>query len=213
MPSRKPWIRYTAAALLAAGIAGCVTTSTRSQTAGAIDQALASPARPEADRALDAARHPRETLLFFGLRPEMTVVAISGDEGWYARILGPLLQARGHLITATVPAPEPITPAGSADMVLVISALHDWMNRGIAGSATEGMLRALKPGGVLGVVGARGTAAQQDPRAQDGQVTQDYAIRLIEEAGFRLVATSEINADPRESRDGERFTLKFVKPR
>jgi predicted methyltransferase len=215
MPRRKPWIRYALITLICAGGAGCATFSTRSQTAEAIDRVLASADRPEDDRVRDAFRHPRETLLFFGLRPEMTVVEVSSDGGWSTRILGPLLQDRGQLISvASVPGPEPIAPPDSVDMALVLSALQEWVNRDIARDAAAALLRALKPGGVLGVVGARDNdAAQQDPRALNDRINQDRAIRLIEEAGFRLVATSEINASPQDAPDGERFTLKFVKPR
>jgi predicted methyltransferase len=87
----------------------------------------------------------------------------------------------------------------------------------------------------------RGNEARpQDPRAQSGYVNQSVAIRMIENAGFRLVATSEINANPKDTKDyaegvwtlppslelgdkdrakylaigeSDRFTLKFIKPR
>jgi predicted methyltransferase len=99
----------------------------------------------------------------------------------------------------------------------------------------------LRPGGVLGVVEHRGNPAlPQDPRAKSGYVTEDYAIKLIEAQGFRLVAKSEVNANPKDTKDYEqgvwtlpptyrlgdkdrdkyaaigesdRFTLRFVKPK
>ena len=82
-------------------------------------------------------------------------------------------------------------------------------------------------------------AVPQDPRAASGYVNQSYAIQLIESAGFRLVGASEINANPKDTKDypggvwtlpprlagdagdrekylpigeSDRFTLKFVKP-
>jgi predicted methyltransferase len=109
-----------------------------------------------------------------------------------------------------------------------------------AAAAFATMFRALKPGGVLGVVEHRGNpAVPQDPQAKSGYVNEDYAIKLIEAAGFTLQASSQVNANPKDTRDyakgvwtlppsyelggkdrdkyaaigeSDRFTLKFVKP-
>lgn len=278
MARRKPWIRNTVAlAMLVACLAGCASTATRMQTAAALDRVLGSPHRPDEDRARDVYRHPKETLLFFGLRPEMTVLELSPGAGWYTRVLAPVLHERGRLLAGLGPRVEsnpnsvrqhenfrtllaawpglldrveivtfdpgraPIAEPGSVDLVLTFRSLHGWMARDSAAAAIADVYRVLKPGGVFGVVEHRGNAAlPQDPRAGSGYVNQDYAIRLIEEAGFRLVATSEINANPRDTKDypggvwtlpptlaagnddrekylaigeSDRFTLKFVKPR
>ncbi|MBV1910812.1 MAG: methyltransferase [Kangiellaceae bacterium] len=45
-------------------------------------------------------RHPVETLKFFGIKPEMTVVEISPGGGWYTEILAPYLKDKGHYIAA-----------------------------------------------------------------------------------------------------------------
>jgi predicted methyltransferase len=64
------------------------------------------------------------------------------------------------------------------------------------------MHQVLKPGGILGVVQHRGNpGAEQDPQAESGYVRQDYLIRLVELAGFKLVASSEINANPKDTKD------------
>jgi len=125
-------------------------------------------------------------------------------------------------------------------MVLTFRNIHNWMARDQAAQAFRSMYRALKPGGVLGVVEHRGNpAVPQDPKAKSGYVNEDYAIRLIEEQGFRLVAKSEVNDNPKDTKDYEqgvwtlpptyrlgakdhdkyaaigesdRFTLRFVKP-
>ncbi|MEN9705572.1 MAG: hypothetical protein RLZZ393_1451 [Pseudomonadota bacterium] len=140
-----------------------------------------------------------------------------------------------------VPGGAPIAAAGSLDVVLTFRNLHNWMARGTAQAALADFYRVLKPGGVLGVVDHRGNPAiPQDPKAASGYVNQNDAVRLIEAAGFRLVGVSEINANPRDTRDhgkgvwslpptyaegdkdraryaaigeSDRFTLKFVKPR
>jgi len=62
--------------------------------------------------------------------------------------------------------------------------------------------KALKPGGVLGIEEHRGRTDQpQDPKATSGYVRQDYAIRLAEKAGFRFVGASEINANPKDTKN------------
>jgi predicted methyltransferase len=71
------------------------------QTATAsLDAALAGSQRSAANKARDRYRHPKETLEFFGLTPEMTVVEIWPGGGWYTEILGPALRDRGKLYVA-----------------------------------------------------------------------------------------------------------------
>ncbi len=66
------------------------------------------------------------------------------------------------------------------------------------------MYKALKPGGVLGVVEHRGNpAVTQDPQAKSGYVNEQFAIEMIQAQGSRLVAKSEVNANPRDTKDYE----------
>jgi predicted methyltransferase len=134
-----------------------------------------------------------------------------------------------------------IAPAGSADMVLTFRNLHNWMNDGYAEQALAGCFTALKPGGILGIEEHRGrNDVPQDPKAESGYVRQDYAIALAKKAGFVLAGSSEINANPRDTKDwpkgvwtlpptlamgekdrdkyiaigeGDNFVLRFQKPR
>ncbi len=134
----------------------------------------------------------------------------------------------------------PIAAPGSADFVLTFRNIHNWMAAGDAPQAFAAFFKALKPGGVLGVEEHRGRADQpQDPLAKSGYVRQDFAVALAEAVGFKLVASSEINANPKDTKDysvgvwalpptyrlkdvdrekyatigeSDRFTLKFVKP-
>ena len=70
-------------------------------TAKAIDAALAGSQRSEANRARDVYRHPKQTLTFFGLRQDMTVVEIwPGAGGWYTEVLAPILKDHGKLYAA-----------------------------------------------------------------------------------------------------------------
>src|SRR5581483_8333412 len=64
----------------------------KQRTAAALDRILAGDQRSPEHRARDAYRHPKETLLFFGIRPDMRVVEIWPDGGWYTEIIAPLVQ-------------------------------------------------------------------------------------------------------------------------
>ena len=252
--------------------------TTRQETTVSLDSILTGTQRSAAHKARDEYRHPKETLLFFGLRPEMNVVEIWPDpDGWYTEVVAPLVRDKGKYYAAVLdPAPGnanqekrvadyraklaeradlydrvvlvklpndggDIVPPGSADMILTFRNVHNWMARGRAEQAFAQMFRALKPGGTLGVVEHRGDPSKpQDPQAKNGYVNEQYAIDLIEKQGFKLVAKSELNANPRDTKDYEqgvwtlppvyrlgdkdrekyaaigesdRFTLRFVKPK
>jgi len=137
-----------------------------------------------------------------------------------------------------------IAPAGSADMVLTFRNAHNWVNPGYGANAAALAFKvffdALKPGGVLGVVDHRWPdASNEDPKAENGYVSEERIIQLAETAGFELSARSDINRNPKdnhehpkgvwtlppslamgdEDRDkyteigeSDRMTLKFVKP-
>ncbi len=95
-----------------------------------------------------------------------------------------------------------IAPPGSADLVLTFRNIHNWMEDGYAEQALAACFKALKPGGILGMEGHRGRDdVPQDPKAKNGYVRQDYAIALAKKAGFVLVGSSEINANPRDTKD------------
>ena len=74
---------------------------TDAATLAALDQILAAPHRSDANRARDIYRHPHETLEFFGIREDQTVMEVwAGAAGWYTEILAPLLREHGHYIAA-----------------------------------------------------------------------------------------------------------------
>jgi predicted methyltransferase len=95
-----------------------------------------------------------------------------------------------------------IAPPGTADLVVTFRNLHNWVAGGYAPQALAASFRALKPGGILGIEDHRARNDQpQDPKAKDGYVRQDYAIALARQAGFELVASSEMNANPRDTKN------------
>ena len=237
---------------------------------------LSADHRTPAYKARDPYRHPLESLNFFGINDNMTVVEIFPGGGWYTEILAPYLKDNGRFYAAhnnpdstsdyarrsaakfkakmagnavyskvNITVLEPpqhtdIAPPGTADAVLSFRNIHNWMKAGYADDVFAAMYKALKPGGILGIVEHRGQAnTTQDPQARSGYVNQAYAIKLAEQAGFRFVASSEINANPKDSKnhpkgvwtlppslalkdqdrekylaigESDRFTLKFVKP-
>jgi predicted methyltransferase len=78
-------------------------------TAAAVDKALSGTHRSDRNKARDPYRHPRETLGFFGLRRDMTVVEIWPGGGWYTEVLAPVLKGQGKLYVAQY-GPHAIAP-------------------------------------------------------------------------------------------------------
>jgi predicted methyltransferase len=112
--------------------------------------------------------------------------------------------ARFGKINETVLGPKQfdIAPAGSADLVLTFRNLHNWMDGGYAEQVIAACFKALKPGGILGIEEHRGRNDKpQDPKAKDGYVRQDYAIALFKKAGFKELGSSEVNANPKDTKD------------
>ena len=245
----------------------------QSALSGAIESRHRSPEYTKRD----AARHPMETLSFFGVTPSMSVVEIWPGGGWYTEILAPLLNENGHFFAAHFPKDTSLTffrnsrdsfktklnaepsqydkvtltelssrniskvaPEHSADMVLTFRNVHNWISAGGDKLAFASFYNALKPGGILGVVEHRAHANTSiENMKKSGYVTENHVIFLAESAGFKLVARSEINANPKDKKnhpkgvwtlpptfrlgdkdrqtyiaigESDRMTLKFKKP-
>ena len=241
--------------------------------------AVASPSRTARFTARDPYRHPLETLRFFGLRPNETVVEIWPGRGWYTEILAPYLHDEGkyyaaldapdvpgaskeakddaaalrkrmaddptHLGKVVITELHPpqlteICPPGTADVVLTFRNVHNWLEKGEQQAMFNAFFKALKPGGVLGVVEHRarpGTDLKQ--MRKSGYMDEDYIRRLAATAGFRFDAQSPVNNNPKDTKDypqgvwtlpptltlgdkdrdrylaigeSDRMTLRFVKP-
>ncbi len=196
-----------------------------------LKQAIAHPQRTPANAERDAARHPYETLSFFGVNDKMTVVELAPGGGWYTEILAPLLRNNGKLILAgagnglkTKLAANPAVfdkvvigdfnpadkidyaPKGSVDVVLTFRNVHNWMgiNETAAKKVFQSAYDALKPGGVFGVVEHRLPASMKhDEKGGTGYVHEAYVIQLAESVGFKLAAKSEVNANPKDNANHE----------
>ena len=201
--------------------------------------ALAGRARTPAEGARDGARHPRETLEFFGLRDDARVVELWPGGGYYTAILAPVLAECGQLVvTHFDPAGDPkdanveeskailerlaaapdvfakvgkqqiarpmprLGPGNSADFVFTFRNVHNWIAGGYAGAVFASIAHVLKPGGVLGVEEHRGRPGMTMKEIRDnGYVPEDVVIALAERVGLELVGRSELNANPRDTKD------------
>lgn len=95
-----------------------------------------------------------------------------------------------------------IAPMGSADRVLTFRNVHNWMKAGSAEGVFAAMHKALKADGLLGIVEHRAKPGTSfDDMIKSGYVTEAAVIKLAADAGFELVATSEINANPADTAD------------
>src|ERR1700685_2606615 len=95
-----------------------------------------------------------------------------------------------------------IAPPNSADLVLTFRNLHNWMNDGYAEQALAACFTALKPGGILGIEEHRGRKNKhQDPKAQDANAAEASTMAPARKAGFVLDGSSEINANPKDTKD------------
>lgn len=243
-----------------------------------LNKAVNSDHRSESDKLRDTYRNPVETLLFFDIRPDMTVLEVSPGKGWYTQILGSYL-SEGQLVLAlprdnsdrsyhvannkalrkriqdnpdqyknvtySVFEPPvvlgPVAKPNSVDRILTFRNLHNWVGTGKGEEAISELYKALKPGGILGIVDHRASPDKpQDPKVKSGYIREDYVIQLVEAAGFEFLAKTEINANYLDTKnysngvwtlppslrlqgkdrskylaigESDRMTLKFRKPR
>lgn len=234
--------------------------------------------RSDAYKARNQYRNPAETLDWFGIRNDMTVVEISpGAGGWYSEILAPYLRDNGKLYVGSydseseveyyrrsykryadklaadpenygkvvmfefAPPNKPeLQPEGQADMVLTFRNIHNWLNNDSADQVFAAVYKALKPGGILGLVTHRGEEHMVGKEwSKKGYVAEAEVIRLAQQAGLQFVDKTEINANPKDTKDhpkgvwtlppayrlgdedrekyaaigeSDRMTMKFMKP-
>lgn len=212
-------------------------------TEARVREILAMPHRTDAERHRDQYRHPAETLAFFGVAGDQTIVELSPGAGWYTNILGPLTAPDGRLISAgadpatakagyqrdnaiklrdqiaahkdlfattemTVMSFAGDTPRlelghdGSADAVLTFRNVHNWAKAEKLDAVLAAAFKALKPGGILGIEDHRAGDKQTLAQAMEaGYLPEAWVIERVQAAGFTFVAKSEINANPKDTKD------------
>ncbi|MDP3371042.1 MAG: methyltransferase [Brevundimonas sp.] len=170
----------------------------------ALQAAVGSDARSAADVARDVHRRPFETLTFWGLAPGSTVVEIEpGRAGWWSAILQPYAEAtNGRYVAVNRPLESMGVEDGTADMIVVARAFHNWHRAGRTEPYLAAFFKALKPGGVLAVEQHRSVdGLNPDVTAPTGYMPESHIIRAAQAAGFVLDARSELNANPKDDRD------------
>jgi predicted methyltransferase len=204
----------------------------------AIETAVAGAWRSNDDKARDGARHPVDTLAFWGIRPNMTVVEIRPGGGYWTDILAPYLATGGGKLIVTSGDPDkmtpaqitsrdrflkryqdnaalygtlglgvfaansekPLAPAGSVDLIISSRNFHGFVLQNIKDYAVKSMFDALKPGGFVGIEQHRGDA-RRPQNAASGYMRQDWVISEMRRGGFEFVGSSEINANPADTKD------------
>jgi predicted methyltransferase len=205
-----------------------------------LDEVVAGDWRKAEDVARDPARHPVDSLQFWGLKPGMAVLEVQPGGGWWSDILAPYAQRTGGRYAATGadlddpnlseqaragraaaeqafaakpdlygkveilnwgPSAKPL-PADQFDMALVSRSFHGWMRAdGMVERYLGQLYGTLKPGGILAIEQHRANPGEQDPKAASGYVTEAYLIEQVEKAGFKLAGQSEVNANPKDTKD------------
>ena len=234
MITRRFAVALAAATLLTAGCAAIG----RSGGDDALRAVLAGPQRGAENLARDGARHPYESLTFWGLRPGQTVIEVVPGSGYWTEILAPYARATGGTYVAGVadlnnpkiseaarkgradfeakyadavfgpiryvdfgPVSGPLGAPGSADLVITSRNIHNFMYQGVLDKSMADFFAVLKPGGVLAVEEHRADPRPEAEGVSDGYVAVATVVAAAEKAGFRLAARSEVNANPKDTKD------------
>ncbi len=94
-----------------------------------------------------------------------------------------------------------LAPAGTVDLILTSREIHNWIAGGYIDKAMADSFAALKPGGVLAVEEHRADPRPQAAGASDGYVAVSTVVDAARKAGFSLQAMSEVNANPKDTKD------------
>ena len=198
-----------------------------------LERAVSSEERDPKNTIRDSSRHPLETLSFFGIKSDMTIIELSPGGGWYTEILANFLHEPGKLIAAhfdpnserayykrsranfekkmsansmfdtveMVAINSNLAEPNTVDAVLTFRNLHNWLGSDMD-LIFSNSYKALKPGGIFGVVEHRAKpGTSMEAMKKSGYVSEEHAIEIAKKHGFKLVAKSEINANPKDSTD------------
>ncbi len=225
------------AALASAPVAAAPAKPTKD---AALIEAVSRASRPAQDVARDGARHPLESLTFWGVKPGQTVVEIMPGAGYWTEILAPYAKATGgrYIVgLADISSPTvseaarkgradflakyadtklygtveptnygatsgPLAPAGTVDLFLTTRNIHNLLwAPGRLDKTLNDAFAALKPGGILAIEEHRSDPRPMAPEARDGYMSEASVIYAAKKAGFVLEARSELNANPKDTKD------------
>ena len=132
--------------------------------------------------------------------PSITEAARKGRADFAARFADEKIYGKVELVNWGATA-APLA-ANSYDFILLSRVIHGWMRvEGLLDRHFANLAGSLKPGGVLAIEQHRENPGPQDPMAESGYVTEAFVIEAAERTGLRLAARSEINANPKDTKD------------
>ena len=199
----------------------------------ALKEAIQSTERSPEYVLRDQYRNPYETLTFFGIESDMSVIELSPGGGWYTEILANYIHKPGRLIAAhynpkserayfrrsraaydkklassemykhveVVDLYEELAQPNSIDAAITFRNLHNWLGPNMD-TIFANTFKALKPGGIFGVVEHRANkGTTMEVMKSSGYVSEEHAIEIANKHGFKLIARSEINANPKDTKD------------
>lgn len=216
--------------------------------AAGFDAALDAEGRPAEDKARDVNRKPKQVLAFVGIGAGMTVLDLNASTGWYTEVLSAAVGADGQVIAHNSPRRRDRTEAGitakadrlgnitpifadigslgldgEVDAAFTALNLHDMYNRGAENGQAylADAFKALKPGGVFGVIDHEGSAGQDNGELHRIEVA--VAKEGLEAVGFVVEAVSDVLDNPADDhtlhmrdesleRNTDRFLIRARKP-
>jgi predicted methyltransferase len=224
-----------------------------SEAAGKLDRAvLDHQSRTEDDRYRDGGFKPIEVYAFLGIEPDMTVADIWPGGGYHTHILSLLTAGKGRVLSvlgpiymdsdyeewsrdklkeriaagdlSNVDVVGPLSDVPDDSVDVTVRNYHDLGDRDERTVVLPGLMRALKPGGIIGVVEAYTPKKGVDKPFH--RINEDLVINEFTEAGFELVGRSDILLNPDDTYDFDgreeddpihryfihRFVHKYQKP-
>lgn len=230
------------------GLLLAISSHAMADLATGFDAALGATERSADDKVRDAARKPKQVLEFVGIGADMTVLDLAASTGWYTEVLAAAVGADGQVIAHNTLRRKERSEAAIADKVerlgnvtplfadfgslgldnevdaaLTALNLHDLHNR----SAETGQVflsdafKALRPGGVFGVIDHEGSAGQDNSALH--RIELAVAKEALESVGFVVEAVSELLNNPADDhtlnirdeslqRNTDRFLIRARKP-
>lgn len=212
-----------------------------------IKQAMSSDSRSTKEKARDENRNPIETLAFFGIKADMKVLELIPGGGWYTKLLAPALKDNGTLYVSLgtkyvkdkLLTKEPFNKiqitgredyelksldfaVSDIDAVLTFRNYHNF-NEQERMNINKASFKALKPGGIYGVVDHTRRHMQKRNDENGRRFDPVLAIKEIQQAGFTFVDYSNVHYKSDDELrfevgkktvrgNSDRFTLLFKKP-